>query len=301
MSCDPLSDILSLIKARGVFSVGLKATGQWAIRVEGHAGLKFNAVLEGRCWLLVANAEPVLLKAGDCFLLSCGAPFTLATDLDAPPRPAAEVFSDMAGHYAHLDAGPGNEFASLGGSMEAEGGLELIVQALPAVVVLPAADAAAKRVRWLLDRLDEEFSGGGPGHQAITGQIMQMIFVEMIRALPGGTEPSWLGALSDQRIGRAVRLIHADPARSWRLEELASACNLSRSQFVARFSKAVGMAPIDYLLHWRMALARRALTSSDAAVTQIAADLGYRSESAFGAAFKRVYGTSPRRLAKKAG
>lgn len=153
-------------------------------------------------------------------------------------------------------------------------------------------------MRWLLDRLLAELSLQYPGSNAMSEQIMHMIFIEMIRASVDSNDGvvNWLGALLDPRIGRAMQLIHAEPSRSWRIEELASASNLSRSQFSARFAEILGIAPIEYLLRWRMTLAAKALRRGREALSKIAYETGYNSEAAFGAAFKRVHGISPGRF-----
>jgi AraC-like DNA-binding protein len=75
---------------------------------------------------------------------------------------------------------------------------------------------------------------------------------------------------------------------------LADAIAMSRSAFSKRFKSLVGLAPLDYLLRWRMRLARDQLRRG-ATVSATAAQLGYASESAFGHAFKRVYGHAPKR------
>ncbi|MCR9282606.1 MAG: AraC family transcriptional regulator [Rhodobacteraceae bacterium] len=299
MSIDPFSDILYLIDARGVVSTGLKATGQWSMQVGSQEGLKFNAVLEGECWLQVEGNEPILLRNGDCFLLTQGFPFAMATDLALSPQSAEEVFSRSSGHFARLDAGDGNEFSCIGGRMQAANGLDLLVEALPRLVLLREVHEAAGRVRWLLTRLVDELDQDAPGSRVMSSQIMQMIFVEMIRAVPAFEtgRASWLQGLFDRQISKALQLIHSHPARTWRLADLASACNMSRSRFSARFHATVGMAPIEYVLNWRMALARRALRRGQVPLSQIAREVGYASESAFGAAFKRVHGASPKRYA----
>ncbi|WP_454647280.1 helix-turn-helix transcriptional regulator [Bradyrhizobium liaoningense] len=75
---------------------------------------------------------------------------------------------------------------------------------------------------------------------------------------------------------------------------MADAIAMSRSAFSKRFKSLVGLAPLDYLLRWRMRLARDQLRRG-ATVSATAAQLGYSSESAFGHAFKRIYGHAPKR------
>jgi AraC-like DNA-binding protein len=84
-------------------------------------------------------------------------------------------------------------------------------------------------------------------------------------------------------------------ARGWKVEELAAAVGMSRSGFALRFKQLVGAPPLDYLLRWRMQLARDALRRNDGTVASLAEKLGYASESAFGNAFKRVFGRAPKR------
>jgi len=69
---------------------------------------------------------------------------------------------------------------------------------------------------------------------------------------------------------------------------------MSRSIFALRFKKKVGTTPMDYLTRWRMMLASDRLHNSGDPVSVIASTLGYESESAFGKAFRKVMGCSPR-------
>ena len=110
-----------------------------------------------------------------------------------------------------------------------------------------------------------------------------------------GGSVGWLGALGDPRIGAALRMVHGDVRHDWSVGELARAVGMSRSGFALRFKDLVGSPPLDYLLRWRMQLAREALRRGECSVGSVAARLGYASESAFGHAFRRVHGKSPKR------
>jgi AraC-like DNA-binding protein len=103
----------------------------------------------------------------------------------------------------------------------------------------------------------------------------------------------WLGALHDEQIGRALTLIHRDPARPWTVASLARELALSRSAFAARFTELVDEPAMRYVTRWRMQIAQSALESEGATVAELADRLGYRSEAAFARAFKRVTGTPP--------
>lgn len=297
MTVDPLSEILKLTKANGVNSTGLQTRGYFAVRVEMHEGMKFNAVTTGSCFLRTDDGEVYDLSAGDCFLLTKGLPFTVGNDPHCWPLPADEVFANATDDFASLVTGDAPEVTFVGGKMTSDRSMSLLTAGLPPVLVLRHTDPAAENVRWLLDRLKDEVSYKRPGSEAMSEQIMHMIFIEMIRAFPReGIASGWLAALSDQKIFKAIQAMHGAPGHKWRLDELASLSGLSRSQFAARFSQVAGEAPLEYLTKWRMALARDALVSRSRTITQVAQWMGYGSEAAFGAAFKRVFGSSPRQL-----
>ncbi len=296
---DPLSQLLHLASAEAAVSTGLIATGRWAVHVPPTSALKCNLVREGHSFLEVAGTQ-YELGPGDCFLVAPERPFVIGTDLSRL-RPAAEVFAAADKRpFARLDGGEGPAFRCLGGRMDLGDMAVFLIEALPPVILLRAGLPAGQRIAWLLDRLEVELIEAQPGSGALAASALRMIFVELMRTLPQDVPTGWLAALSDPRIGPVLRVIHEDPAHPWTLEALARQASLSRSQFAARFRTAVGRAPMDYVLHWRMALARQALSRPGATVSQVAAQLGYASESAFGAAFRRVTGTSPRRAVSAA-
>ena len=294
---DPLSDVLVLTRARGVMSTGLRASGRWAISVEVADDLKFNAVIEGQCLILIGDAPPMVLEKGDCFLIRGPLSFVLTNDLDSSVIPAADVFADTTDGFAVLNNGGMPRVTFIGGRMNSVEGMDLLTTSLPNFLVLKSGNKGASTVHWLLKQLESEVNEDAPGKQVMCEQIMHMIFVEMIRICiaQDNLGTGWLKALSDPRIGPALHIIHSDAKKQWRLEELALKCHLSRSQFSARFKRAVGLSPLDYLLRWRMNLARHALQVPNASISRVADQVGYSSEAAFGAAFKRVFGVSPGR------
>jgi AraC-like DNA-binding protein len=107
--------------------------------------------------------------------------------------------------------------------------------------------------------------------------------------------------LADERLAFAIRRIHESPTGAWTVAQLAKEAALSRSAFFERFSRAVGVAPIAYLLAWRMALAKGMLRQNESGVTEIAERVGYGSASAFSVAFTRYVGLPPARYARAAG
>jgi AraC-like DNA-binding protein len=297
MTGDPFSDILRLANAQSVLSGGFTAGGPWAIRFRPTDKLKFFAVVKGSCWLCRdAEQEPTRLEAGDVFLVSQHS-FVLAGDLAAVPVDATRVFTANSGTIAKV--GDGDDFFLIGGHVQldkASGGL--LADVLPPLIHVRASAPQATLLRWLLDQLVYERAAQLPGASVASTQLAQLTFIQILRAhleTSGPVAAGWLRATSDKRLAPALRLMHGDPGRSWRLEELARAAAMSRTTFASHFKAVAGVAPLTYLTGWRMRLAQRALREESTPVSVLARSLGYTSESAFSNAFKRVTGHAPKR------
>ncbi len=299
---DPLSDVLSLLKPRSYISGGFEVGGDLAIQFPKHQGIKCYAVLAGQCWLSVEGVpDPVLLTAGDCFLLPRGLPFRLATDLSLTPvdfhtllsaRKAAGAVSRSEGEGRYI---VGGHFLLSGSHAD------MLLGALPPIVhIRKESDKAA--MRWSLERMREELRNPQPGGSLIAQQLAYMMLIQALRLhladeAKGGV--GWLFALADKQMCVAITCMHDDPGHRWTLQELAGRVGMSRSIFALRFKETVGETPMEYLTRWRMLLAGDRLKTLDEPISDIALSLGYESESAFGKAFKRVMGCSPGQYSRR--
>ncbi|MGV6876785.1 AraC family transcriptional regulator, partial [Pseudochelatococcus sp. B33] len=288
LSQDTLSDVLSAVDARTLFSVRFAAGGPWSVAFPPPSYLKFNAVRHGSAWLMPEGEAPVRVEAGDCLVVS-GKAFTLGSDPKVRPVPAAEVFT---GGNLDVAVGNGRDFVLLGGSVHldtVDGAL--LTDALPPAVVIRRE--AAGPIAWLLEQLDKEWNDAAPGARIACNDLLRLVFIHVLRAyLACETphHPGWLAGLADRRLAPALRAIHAEPARGWTVDSLARIAGQSRSAFAERFRQTVGASPIDYLATWRMRLAAVRLRRGDEPLPRIARSLGYTSDSAFAATFRRTLG-----------
>lgn len=293
---DALSAVLDLAALEVACSVRLRAGGDWALRFRPIT-LKFNVVRRGACWLTVQARPPVPLRAGDAFVVA-GVPFVLSSAPDLPAVDAAQVF---AGGTVAATYGPGDAVELLGGSVALGGAAASdLLALLPAVLVIRDPGQADAPLAWLLEQLDREWRGQLVGSQSVCNGLLRLMFVHALRRHVAESEPpGWLGGLRDPAVAAALRAIHAAPATPWRLEALAQVAGLSRSAFAARFKQCVGRAPVDYAARWRMQVAAERLRNTELRVASIAAELGFLSDAAFGAAFARTHGTSPGRYRRE--
>lgn len=298
---DPLSEVLALMKPQVYVFGGFAVLDDVAIHFPKHQGIKCYAVLAGQSWLVVEGVpEPVLLHAGDCFLLPRGLPFRLATDLSLEPVLYSDAFARVGVRSEAPGVTEGAPYIAGGHFTLTGGNAEMLLHSLPPIVhIRRESDRAA--LRWSVERMREELRDPQPGGSLIAQQLAYMMLIQALRlhltdAASAG--PGWLSALSDKHMSIAIASMHNDPGNPWTLQSLAERVGMSRSVFALRFRETVGATPMEYLARWRMLLAADRLKNSSDGLSAIAQSLGYESESAFGKAFRRVMGCSPRQYTR---
>jgi AraC-like DNA-binding protein len=299
---DPLSDVLSLLKPQSYISGGFGLDGDLAIQFPKHQGIKCYSMLSGQCWLSVEGVpDAVLLTAGDCFLLPRGLPFRLATDLSVTPVDFNILrTARMSGDVVSNEESGGGYIAG-GHFILAGSHTDMLLGSLPPIVhIRKESDKAT--MRWSLERMKEELRDPQPGGSLIAQQLAYMMLIQALRLhLTEGAQggAGWLFALADQQMRVAITCMHDNPGHRWTLQELAGRVAMSRSVFALKFKETVGGTPMEYLTRWRMLLAGDRLKTRDESISNIAASVGYESESAFGKAFKRIMGCSPKQYSRK--
>lgn len=96
------------------------------------------------------------------------------------------------------------------------------------------------------------------------------------------------------RIARTLREMESRCADPLPLAELAAIANLSPFHFLRTFKSVTGVTPHQWLLQARLRQAARALTTTQAPVTQVALDSGFDDLSNFVRSFRAEFGASPR-------
>jgi AraC-like DNA-binding protein len=299
---DPLSDVLSLLKPRSYVSAGFDAGGEWSVQFSSQRErIKCYAVVSGECWLSVEGvSEEVRLSKGDCFVLPSGRPFRLASNLALPAVDASTIFPPARdGGIVCLNGG--GDFFIVGSRFAVSGDHAGILTGMlpPIVHIRSESDQAA--LRWSVERMMQELSERQPGGSLIAQHLAHMMLIQALRLhLSDGSKggPGWLFGLADKRLSAAISAIHDDPSHRWTLQGLAERALMSRSAFASRFKATIGFSPMEYVTRWRMLLAADRLANSSDALSVIALSLGYESDSAFGTAFKRVMGCSPRQYSR---
>jgi AraC-like DNA-binding protein len=321
VSQDTLSDVLRGVRLRGAVFFYISGQSGWVaeappatelapllMRGVDHV-IEYHAVAQGSCWAGIPGGPSVQLFAGDVVMFPHGDAHVVSSapgmrgntdfgwfstarleqlplhiayngrDVLSEQPPASSADATIVCGFLGCDLRPFNP----------------LIEALPRMLHLRAGDDDGWIARFTQQAVAESHARR-PGGEAMLARMSEMMFVDAVRRyadkLSDGSG-GWLAGLRDRFVGRALALMHQEPARGWTLEELGRAVGLSRSALHERFVQIMGVPPMQYLAQWRMQVAARQLIETRATVAAIALDVGYESEAAFARAFKRAVGKPP--------
>jgi len=297
VSMDVLADLLARARARGALFARSELRGAWGLALGDDTPLAFHTVVDGEAWLRRDDARAWLrVGPGDVVLVRAPAAHRVAHAPGAPAVPLAEVREPWrVGERRFRSPGEGPATILLCGAYGFEGALcDSLLAALPPVVHLERPGGALGAA---LELMAAEVDAPSPGTQTVLDRLLDTVLVFALRAhfAAGGAErlPPWWRALADPEVGRALGRLHAEPARPWTIAALAAEVGLSRAALARRFTALVGQPPLQYLTAMRMSLAEERLREPGVKLATVAREVGYGSEFAFSAAFKRHRGVSP--------
>jgi AraC-like DNA-binding protein len=298
---DPFLDIVQLLRPRATLWSKIEASGRWGLGFRKRDDLLFCRVELGECQLVRPQLAPVLLRQDDFVLIRTSTPFALTSDPDIEPEDSEDRVAAEKSVSLRLGEGTASPVTLRGGRFVFDTANEsLLWDLLPALLHVRADDTSSWRVRSLLKLNETETLQPGPGSDFLIARLMELILVEMLRReTPNADERSTglIAGLRDPAIAGALLAMHGEIAREWSVAELARLCAVSRSQFATRFKQVLGVGPIEYLMRWRIAVAKDKLRSGSQSIGEIALAVGFQSPSAFSTSFTRAVGCSPKRFA----
>jgi AraC-like DNA-binding protein len=302
---EPLADVIMLLRPRAVGTKVIQGAGRWAVCRSRVAYAGFGLVLAGECWLTVDGHETLRLATGDFVLMPASRAFTMASDLacEVVSLNAQEALACQVREVRYGDPDLEPDFKLLGGYFQLDSiNRSLLGGLLPTIVHIQASDPAAGRLKRTINSIVEEALADRSGRDLVIDRLIEVLLVEALRFRTESVDaigrPGLLVGLADPLLARALRRLHSDVAHAWSVEELARAAGLSRSVFSERFSLKVGVPPMQYLMDWRMALAKAMLQRDTPPLEAVAAAIGYQSASAFSTAFRREVGSPPGHFAR---
>ncbi|WP_052118438.1 AraC family transcriptional regulator [Erwinia oleae] len=292
---DPLAEVVTLLQPTARYTKVVNGAGRWGVRRTDVAQPFYCAVMEGCCRLTIDGFAPLLLRQGDFVLLPAASDFTMTSaELPSPAHFAIAPVTQPDGEIRSGEQhGPADVRLLIGHCVFASPDAGLLVSLLPQQIHV----RGESRLATLVQLVGDEWRARRPAREVILARLLEVLLIEALRSSDGtAATPGLIAGLADERLAVALRQMHGDITRSWTMAELAKAAAMSRSAFFERFSRAMGVAPMAYLLAWRMARAKRLLLGEES-VASVAEQTGYRSASAFSVAFSRYVGIAPTRFA----
>jgi AraC-like DNA-binding protein len=302
---DAVAGLLDGPRARGAFLLRSSMDPPWSLRIQDEAPLTLVAVVRGGAWIVPDGGDAVRFGRGDVAIVRGPGPYTVADDPATPPQaiilpgqrcttPEGQELKQMTDLGVRTwGNSPDGATAMLTGTYQLDGEVSRrLLRALPPLLALREGDWDSPLIPLLADEIVKD----EPGQEAVLDRLLDLLLIAALRAWfarPDAGAPGWYRAYSDPVIGRALRLLHHNPAHPWTVAELAGATSVSRANLARRFNELVGEPPMAFLTGWRIALAADLLLEPGATVGAVATQVGYGSPFALSAAFKRVRGISP--------
>jgi AraC-like DNA-binding protein len=276
----------------------------WCVAIPPSDDTYCYVVRSGTCCLMTDEVtNPLELTKGDVVTLVAGQPQMWRDCAQTPARAIADSFPaavDAIRMRRMRTRAHARQRVTRMLVMSAPRNSNRFVSVYPKLVAIPATERLS---HGFLDRvielIDLERTGRRPGADAVLRRLVELVVIELIRfALPrlSTADANWLGGLSDPHIARAIAAMHREPGRDWRVKDLARQVGMSRASFVERFGRLTGQGPHEHLRSLRLHAAAAELKKDDRSIAQIAASVGYRSESAFNKAFAKEMGSTPARF-----
>lgn len=294
---DPLSEVISLLHPQAPHSKLAEASGAFRVRRENLNEAFYCLMLSGRARLEVDGRRPLELRQGD-FVLIPALHTVTTSSLDPLPPPgllSTPRFCEDGIARIGEQKSPPDVAQLIGHCSFASPDADLLVSLLPDMVLVHGEE----RLAALAGLLRDEVRANRPARDVVVEHLLQVLLIEAFRSTKGpGATSGLLNGLADARIGPTLRVIHAAPNRPWTVSTLAHEAGLSRSAFFTRFNRILGMSPMNYLINWRMTLAKHMLRNDRMSISEISSNTGYGSVSAFSTAFTRHVGHPPARYAK---
>jgi AraC-like DNA-binding protein/mannose-6-phosphate isomerase-like protein (cupin superfamily) len=298
---DPLGEALYSVRMDGAFYALSELTAPWGVTLPPMEDyVWFHVVTAGALLLEAGDGGRIEMHRGDLALVPHGTGHVLRSEPGVPAPGILELErEEVSPRYEIVRHGGGGAYTGLicGAVRLGHPAARRLVAALPPVLLLEAEQTLG--TGWMdgtLRLMAAEARELRPGGEAVITRLADILVIQTLRTWierDPAARQGWLGALRDRHVGRALALMHREPARDWTVDELADELAMSRSAFAARFTALVGEPAMQYLTRWRMHLALDQLAGGDATVAELADRLGYRSEAAFARAFKRGIGSPP--------
>lgn len=291
-----MEKIISFLEVEASDTAKFTAGGKWSVGFPAENNIKFGTALRGEYWLKIGNETPQLISMGDAYLLVNSQSYVVSSEPNLNPVDGKTLYKESENNCVYY-GGEDVIIIGVGYSINKQSS-SLLLDMLPKVILMKGNTFPSLIFKETLNILDKELQTKNVGSSMIANRLGEVLLMQVLREYIQNDQPvEWLKGLNHSGVRMALELMHGNISKSWTVDMLAKKAGMSRSSFAKNFKEQVGDTPLEYLLRWRMFLAREALKEGKL-ITNVAQNYGYSSVSAFGHAFKRIFGYSPGKVIK---
>ncbi len=295
---DALSTVLEATRLRSVVYSKFPLAAPWGLDIVKDENSQFWRLVSGSCTVGSPDGRVIELTEGDLVFVPHGSAHWIADKATSLRMPSPEFVKARREGIPVFNGG-GNVTTLIAGHFEFDyQPLHPFLKDLPPIIhIRQYVTENQLLLKQVTQLMLEELNNEKPGSRVMLKSLSEIMFVNIIRAYldleQSGPGCGFLSALNDPGISKALKLMQDSPQNDWTLESLASEIGMSRSVFFNRFKKLVHETPLSYLTNWRIRQAQKLLTTDNSNISEIAAKVGYQSESAFNRIFKSKTGQTP--------
>ena len=302
---DLLTDFLPRLSVRQAVYTRVEASAPWGFDFIPYHHTKFGIVTEGECFIDLKNGQaPINLQQGSCYLLTRGDAFRLR-DKDLSDTINFEDALNFLNGRVLSYGGGGNSTVVVGGRfIFATNTYPPVLDLLPPLIHFKVNPTELQALEATIKLLANETTSPTLGSSMMVDRLADIFFIQSLRAYLLSDEQreiGWLGAVADEKLSAALRLMHNHSDKTWTIAAIAEEVGMSRAVFAARFKEKLAISPMSYLTRYRLNKAQLLLQQTSNSIARVALEVGYDSEAAFNKAFKRELGIPPGEFRKSAG
>ena len=300
---DVLSDVLRAIRLYASSYYCAEFSSPWGIDEPQAECGTFHVVIRGNAWLMTEElTSPIFLSTGDIIAFPTGSPHQVSDQLGCQLMAGGEVLKRIRSNRSPFSDGQSVVTLLCGYfQYQTDTGLPLLRDMPSMLHIKTEEEPELAWLNHLIKTLAYESRSLQAGNAVVVDRLTEVLVIQLLRWHMSRQQntPGYFQALGDDKLSRALSLIHQEPGKAWTVESLGLAVSMSRTSFANRFQSIVGMTPLAYLSQWRMHIAHGLLAEGKLSMLSIAETVGYKSEASFGKAFKKIMGISPGKVTKR--
>jgi AraC family transcriptional regulator len=161
--------------------------------------------------------------------------------------------------------------------------------------LLPCADMQVPRLRQILCAIAQEMETPGFASETLLESLLISTAIDLARYLRN-REPADCprSRASERQVRNVSDYIMANLSQSLGISDIARECGISTRHLARVFKEGTGLALGEFITQNRIALAKQLLAGENLQIKEISWRCGFRSTSAFSAAFRTAVGMTPR-------